>query len=379
MANILLICFAKRDAGPILTYNMANGFIQNGHKVLCVLSEEVEDKEVWQNTKKIETVFLDTGNSRTFITKTIVFLLKKRKLLNVKSDITEFDVSIQTFGHPWGKIINRKLHPKKSFVVCHDPYPHSGEKIYNTIIGQSTYYMTENLILMTKSFAPYVEKRFRKNKNNIYIMKLGFLRSYSQFVSSTVSQSIVHNYNENNEITFLFFGRVEKYKGIEVLLEAFSEISKKNEFVKLLIAGNGDMGEYEEKINTLKNTKIINRYIPDDEIIDLFKNGKKILVLPYLDATQSGVIPIAIEFGVPILASDSGGLIEQLNDGQIGTIFKSASVNDLISAMQQAITDPNYFISQREQMQKYKKELEWSLITEKFLETVKNRNEKQNS
>ena len=72
--------------------------------------------------------------------------------------------------------------------------------------------------------------------------------------------------------------------------------------------------------------------------------------MPYLDATQSGVTITSMEFDCPIIASDTGGLKEQLNNGKIGVFCKPGDVESLEKAMLTFIKYPEEFEKQRKLM-----------------------------
>jgi len=78
-----------------------------------------------------------------------------------------------------------------------------------------------------------------------------------------------------------------------------------------------------EELGIAQKVKWMDRYIPNDEVPRLFQNAN-LVVLPYLDATQSGVVPLAYEFDVPVVASDVGGLSEIVLHGETGYLFERA-------------------------------------------------------
>ena len=141
----------------------------------------------------------------------------------------------------------------------------------------------------------------------------------------------------------------------------------------MTIAGSGDFSEYNQLVENCNNLSILNRYIRDEEIGNLFEKKNTVLVLPYLDATQSGVVPIAIDFDVPIIASDSGGLREQLDDGKIGLFVKPGSVSSLTDKMKQVIENPNILDEQIALEVAFKNELGWNSITKKLLDDIEGR------
>ena len=177
---------------------------------------------------------------------------------------------------------------------------------------------------------------------------------------------------DKNKLNFLFFGRIEEYKGLRVLAEAYKKLSEENENVTLTIAGSGDFSKYEEDFKDIRNVTIINRYIKDEEVGSFFDGSNVVTILPYLDATQSGVIPIALEYNTPIIASDTGGIREQLNNGRIGILFNSGDSTELYEKMKQLIVNKEIISEEKKKMYGYLECLEWKVVTKKLLESLKN-------
>jgi glycosyltransferase involved in cell wall biosynthesis len=127
--------------------------------------------------------------------------------------------------------------------------------------------------------------------------------------------------------TILFFGMIRKYKGLDVLLRAMPKVLAREECkdCRLLIAGEfyDSAEKYLKLIEDLglnQHVTLDSRYIPNEEIVGIFA-GADVLVLPYLDATQSAVARIAVSNSLPIIASRSGGLTEVLSENVNGLLF----------------------------------------------------------
>ena len=117
----------------------------------------------------------------------------------------------------------------------------------------------------------------------------------------------------------LFFGRIDKYKGLERLLRVYS--TQEDGFPRLVIAGSGKLSREEETLlNKCKNVVFINRFIPDGEMNWFFSNCSAV-VLPYIEASQSGVLAMAYHFGKPVVVSDLPGLTEFVEEGVTGFVF----------------------------------------------------------
>jgi glycosyltransferase involved in cell wall biosynthesis len=119
----------------------------------------------------------------------------------------------------------------------------------------------------------------------------------------------------------LFFGLIRNYKGLDLLLQTFSNLS--NEFI-LLIAGEvyGDEINYTNLISKSKNKNIhfVNQFI-DEQYVKLYFSVADLCVLPYKSATQSGIQALANSFCLPVLISNVGGLAEDIVDEKNGFIL----------------------------------------------------------
>lgn len=127
----------------------------------------------------------------------------------------------------------------------------------------------------------------------------------------------------------LFFGFIRAYKGLDLLIEAFTDPRLRNRKLRLLIAGEfyEDDKPYRDlikKYHLEDEVLIYDRFIKDDEV-SLFFGVADLIVLPYRTATQSGVTQIAFHFEIPMLVTDVGGLSEIVTEGKCGYVVKPES------------------------------------------------------
>jgi glycosyltransferase involved in cell wall biosynthesis len=133
----------------------------------------------------------------------------------------------------------------------------------------------------------------------------------------------------------LFFGFVRRYKGLNYLLEALGQLKQPPH---LLIAGEfwEEEALYCNLIRQLGLERYIiihNRYIPNEEIEPYFVAADA-LILPYLSGNQSAVGMMALNYGVPIIATSIGGLAETVTHDEIGLIVPPADSNALAAAIE---------------------------------------------
>jgi glycosyltransferase involved in cell wall biosynthesis len=144
------------------------------------------------------------------------------------------------------------------------------------------------------------------------------------------------------EHTVLFFGAIRPYKGLEYLVEAFQQIASKRGGHRLIIAGEPKKGceEYfdtvRQAVRTTSNVgQIIQKYeyVPDSET-ELYLKAADVMVLPYTQVFQSGVLFLAYSFGLPVLASDVGSFREDIVEGETGFVCKACDANELAKTLE---------------------------------------------
>ena len=181
--------------------------------------------------------------------------------------------------------------------------------------------------------------------------------------------------NLNSEDSFLlFFGFVRAYKGLDLLIEAFSDKRLRNRKLKLIIAGEfyEDDTPYRDlvkKKNLESEVIFFDHFIRDNEV-PVFFSVADLVVQPYRSATQSGVTQIAFYFEKPMLVTDVGGLREIVVDQKCGYVVKPD-----VDAIANAIVD--FFDNNREGaftegVRQEKEKFSWDKMTGAIGEVYRN-------
>lgn len=192
-----------------------------------------------------------------------------------------------------------------------------------------------------RAFEYTLSRRAEKNVNHILLLseesKEKYLHIRPQYENKIRLLQLGAHIPEADELKpreklpekyIMFFGRIDKYKGLENLFRSYANYFGS---MQLVVAGKGQLSNKEEKyIQSDDRIVLINRYIKDEEMLWLFSNSIA-LVLPYIEATQSGIIPIAYKYGKPVIVSNVKGLTQFVVHGKTGYICKNKE--DYIKAL----------------------------------------------
>jgi glycosyltransferase involved in cell wall biosynthesis len=136
---------------------------------------------------------------------------------------------------------------------------------------------------------------------------------------------------------FLFFGRIEAYKGLGYALQAAELLALRGLQFRLVVAGTGtELDRYRATIGQMPWVELMDRHFLADEIPQIFRRASAV-VLPYTDATQSGVAAMAFGFGRPVIASCVGGLPDVVANEYNGLLVPPKDVGALAEAMARVI------------------------------------------
>jgi glycosyltransferase involved in cell wall biosynthesis len=209
--------------------------------------------------------------------------------------------------------------------------PHE-KRIGDNLLNSYFVASVDGFITMSKSVFDDLDQ-FDENKKKV----LGVHPLYDNFgVSKTKEEALDSLKLEKSFNYMLFFGIIRKYKGLDILLEAFADERLQDKNLKLIVAGEfyEDEKPYLDlinKYNLSESVILATTFIPDDEVVNYFC-AADIIVQPYRNATQSGVTQIAYHFEKPMLVTDVGGLKEIVPHGKVGYVCEptSGSVVDAI-------------------------------------------------
>ncbi|WP_108821494.1 glycosyltransferase [Dysgonomonas sp. Marseille-P4361] len=184
---------------------------------------------------------------------------------------------------------------------------------------------------------------------------------YDHYAERTDKQSACSKLGvKTDKKNLLFFGLIRDYKGLDILIEAMSEL---DDSYQLIISGEsyGSFDKYTELINRspLKdNIVVFEQYIPDEMVTTLF-SAADLLVLPYRSATQSGVVALAYQLELPMVSTNVGALGSTIKSSETGLVVSNISPKGIADGIKDFFESNNLALY-KTNLKKEKERLSWN-------------------
>lgn len=222
---------------------------------------------------------------------------------------------------------------RKYLVLVHDVeiHPGTGDKHGKFSVKLTLKKYLKNVCVASNTQSQEFEKRFGFRPK---VFQLPIIDYYKDMGTPAVKKL------PGLKIKFLFFGSVEKYKGLETLLDAAKILNEKKLDYELNIYGrlNYDKDKFLERINPLKNVNLVNMFIDYKEIHNIYSSND-VIVLPYKQVTQCGPLLIAYSENTPAIVSDQPGFREYADENKSALIFDNKATG-LAEKMEELIKNP---------------------------------------
>jgi glycosyltransferase involved in cell wall biosynthesis len=217
----------------------------------------------------------------------------------------------------------------------------SKDSLLNRITLRIQYRFADHIFVHTQKMKSELLQEFGVRERSVTVIPFGINNSLPE-TDLTPAQAKRRLGIADGEKAILFLGRMRPYKGLEYLLTAFKELASGDRTYRLVVASEPKKGseEYLEMIRRridqeFAPAQIIVKicFIPDEEM-EIYLKAADILVLPYKEIFQSGVLFLAYSFGVPVVATDVGSFREEIVEGKTGFLCRPADPIDLAKTLE---------------------------------------------
>jgi glycosyltransferase involved in cell wall biosynthesis len=263
--------------------------------------------------------------------------------------------------HFWHAVIIffLKIVNKKTILAVHDDKMHKG-------LETSIEMKTTNYQIRATDRHVYISDYVRKSViKNTGIAKPSIVIPLGPFIYNGMKNTI-RDIGGKKQVEITLFGTIAKYKGIEIILGAYKQLKEMGKNVHLNIIGK----HVEENLVNEKDiinyeVNVQNDFIPNDKM-HLYFDNTDIIVLPYIEASQSGVLPVANYCCIPSIVTNVGGLAENICNGQNGLLC-NPDIESLKIAILQLLEDNNLYKNISINIKNEQINNSWENISKKWL------------
>jgi len=239
------------------------------------------------------------------------------------------------FGLAFGTIASllNLISKTKICFLCHNVMPHEST-LLDRILSRYAFSSVKYFIVHSD-----------EDKSNLLSLKPGAvvrknvhptLSIFGEFASYGKSQARIELGLRPDRKVLLFFGLIRAYKGLKCLIRAMAKVVQSLDCVLLVV---GEFYESKEEYLTLieelgleKHIIVRDEYVKN-EAVALYFSSADVVVLPYVSATQSGIVQIAFGLNKPVITTNVGGLPEAVEDGKTGFVVEPESPDKLADAI----------------------------------------------
>jgi glycosyltransferase involved in cell wall biosynthesis len=217
----------------------------------------------------------------------------------------------------------------------------SNDSLLNRLTLRTQYMLADHIFVHTEKMKRELIQEFAIQEGAVSVIPFGINNSVPN-TGLTASEAKQRLGMRDDEKTILFFGAIRPYKGLEYLVEGFLQLAARYPEYRLIIAGeprDGSETYWNEILRRIDGDvnrgRVIQKlqYIPDEET-ELYFKAADVLALPYKDIFQSGVLFLAYNFGLPVVATDVGSVMEEVIEGKTGFLCKPCDPADLARAIE---------------------------------------------
>jgi glycosyltransferase involved in cell wall biosynthesis len=300
--KLLIWHWGRRGAGPIFAVQLRDALVALGFDAALSLAEGAEILAPPSNVQCDWAEPTYTNAADYLLQRTASLLPSRRCFANLKK--IRPDVAICAMPALLDKRILQALRQSDIpyAVLVHDATAHPGDRLSFRLLGQNRL-LRDAAVLFPLS--AHVEAQLRAQgfgKNGQRISKLW----HPPFDFGGMKPAFAHG----GQPRLLSFGRLLPYKGLDLLADALTELGPDLPF-EVRICGDGPVSDELARLRALPGVEVDHRWIPESELPGLIEWSDAV-VLPYREASQSGVAAAAIGQGRLVVATKVGGLPEQL-------------------------------------------------------------------
>ncbi len=240
-----------------------------------------------------------------------------------------FTAVVVLMSHVWTPLLGRRLakSPIRYVVIAHDASRHPGDdtgRVHNWLLRDLDH--ADRIVTLSQAVTDRLTAERAVDPKKIVTL-----------AHPAIAYGAERAERGTGPLRVLFLGRIMAYKGLDLLVAAAEIARQSGAKLELGVYGEGSIAGLETRLSALGAT-VVNRWIEHAEIGGIL-GQYDVLVLPYVEASQSGVAAAAQGAGMPIVATPVGGLVEQVRDGVDGLVAGAVTAEALADCLMRLAGD----------------------------------------
>ena len=196
---------------------------------------------------------------------------------------------------------------------------------------------SQDIIVHGEHLRALAAKRFKKPINRVHVVPHPAIIRYAE----RARRKGLARSSDGSRFTVLMFGRMFAYKGLSQLIRAEALLGDRISNLQLVIAGRGDNAwEHRALMGNPGRYVVRNAFMEDNEVAQLFLDAD-VVALPYVEASQSGVLNLAAAFGRPVIATDVGELGATVTAHGLGLVVPAGDPTRFADAVAELANRPD--------------------------------------
>jgi glycosyltransferase involved in cell wall biosynthesis len=321
--KLVLVFLGRKGGGAQLLYSILNNF--GNYEIEVWVSKRLDLTPIAPSEKRNLVVY-EIPHGFIEILNPMKFFQYSRSVLKLLlKSAAAFDTTfVQIMPSPTDFFVDigAKVRSNRVIRFIHDMQPHKGESWPTKKAIDSRVKRSDHVVAFSNHIASKINQI---DQGKLHVSELPSVH-YQSREQISIGKDLSDCVSQSNLPVILFIGRIIEYKGLEGFLAELALVRLPYKFV---IVGEGKVPRQWHKNS---NLFFVNRWVNDQEFNFAIKQAS-LLVFPYLESSQSGVIPIAMGMSKYILSTTVAGISEQLYGYEKSFRFKVISKADIESVI----------------------------------------------
>lgn len=316
--RVLVLHWGRFGGGPKFAFEMAKALEEIApNRIYSSYSKSCDLVAEFEGLTRVRALPVRTFSSKATAVLLLPILIQNLWLLFWFVKTHKIDVVVVAMEQIWQWPLRAALRPLNVplLLSIHDAQMHPGDSSKAETLLRRLERGNASGFLTFSSFVTGLVEQGRQDTKPMYET----IHPAYGFERKRVARR--RGVSTDNRLVVGFFGRISAYKGLKMGIDAVRIASQSTPGIELKIMGSGDVGDLD--LSGL-NVQVVNRWIKNEEIVPLL-DQLDLLILPYVEASQSGVLAYAIGLGLPVVVTPVGALPEQVRLAGVGVVAESVS------------------------------------------------------